>query len=144
MAISRDILDVGKITEQPPTKDQSEEIGKEEARAIAERLSLDKFREELETIIQDRIERKKYANRAFWIVIGWVGVLSIILFFQGFWGHTGGEGTVQISGVSYKFTKPSLFTLSDTVLVALISGSTLSIFGFFTAVMNYLFPKRKD
>ena len=71
---------------------------------------------------QDITERKKYANRSFWLVVGWIVAIFAIIVLQGFSAKTG-------------------FSISDTVLMTLIGGTTINILGIFIVVANYLFPK---
>lgn len=70
-------------------------------------------------IAQNREQRKNYAGKIFWLVCGWLLVLAAIV------GCTG----------------LGVMSLSDTVLVALISGASVNIIGLMVIVANYLFPK---
>jgi hypothetical protein len=72
---------------------------------------------------QDIDERKKYAHRAFCLVVAWLVVIGIILLLQGF--HADG------------------FELSGGVLEILIGSTTGSIVGIFLIVTRYLFPLSK-
>jgi len=72
---------------------------------------------------QDMNERKKYAFRVFLLLALWLALLFVLLFVQGWQSTTG-------------------FDLSDNVLIALITGTTVNVIGVFVVVMNYLFPKR--
>jgi hypothetical protein len=66
---------------------------------------------------QDTSERKKYANRIFCLVVGWLlGVAVLLLIFH------------------------SLVT--ERVLIALLSGTTINVLGIFVVVAKYLFPHR--
>jgi len=72
---------------------------------------------------QDTQERKKYAQRIFWMLSGWLLiVLSAIVI--------SGSGLLE-------------FHLSDAVLLALIGSTTANVAGFFFAVVKYLFPDKK-
>lgn len=71
---------------------------------------------------QDIEERKKYAHRAFCLVIVWLVVIGIILALQGF----------HILG----------FYLTSGVIQVLIGSTTGSIVGIFLIVTRYLFPRR--
>ena len=71
---------------------------------------------------QDLTERKKYAGRIFWLIVGWIVAIFAIIVLQGFSAKTG-------------------FSISDTVLMTLIGGTTINILGIFIVVANYLFPK---
>lgn len=70
-----------------------------------------------ETLQQNNKERKKYAKHIFTLTCLWAILIFVILFFQGF----------------------KLTSLSDTVLVTLITSTTLNFFGFFLLVIKYLF-----
>lgn len=80
---------------------------------------LDQEQEILKDSKQNREQRKEYANKIFWLVCGWLVSLVFIVILVGF-------GRMQ---------------LSDTVLVALISGASLNIIGLMVIVAQYLFPK---
>lgn len=77
----------------------------------------------IKDIKQNREEREKYARWTFRLVIGWIIVIFILIFFKGF----------SLSG----------FDLSDTVIVALIGGTTANIISVLVIIMNFLFPARK-
>lgn len=68
---------------------------------------------------QNRAQRKEYAGKIFWLVCAWLAMLTLL---------------VGLSGTPY-------LRLSDTVLVALISGASINIIGLMVIVANYLFPK---
>ncbi|HEY3197863.1 MAG TPA: hypothetical protein VGJ57_07600 [Nitrospirales bacterium] len=76
---------------------------------------------QLESYIQDVKARGEYARKIFWLIVGWISGMFILLLLQGF-GSFG-------------------FKLSDTVLIAAISGTTLNILGIFVIVANYIFRK---
>ncbi len=69
---------------------------------------------------QDRQERRKYAERIFLLIVGWVFAILFIIVFKGF-------------GDYYNFE------LSDKVLITLIGGTTINVLGIFIIVANYLF-----
>ncbi len=69
---------------------------------------------------QDIAERKKYAHRAYCLVVGWLGIIGLILFLQGFQNLTH-------------------FNLSGGVLEILIGSTTSGIVGIFLVVTRYLF-----
>jgi hypothetical protein len=73
---------------------------------------------------QDTQERKKYAQRIFAMLCGW---LVIVL------------SAIVISG-----SQLLEFHLSDTVLLALIGSTTANVAGFFFAVVKYLFPEKNN
>ncbi len=73
---------------------------------------------------QDTQERKKYAQRIFGMLSGW---LVIVL------------AAIVISG-----SQLLEFHLSDAVLLALIGATTANVAGFFFAVVKYLFPEKNN
>jgi len=73
---------------------------------------------------QDTQERKKYAQRIFWMLSGW---LVVVLF------------ALVTSGL-----KLWDFRLSDSILLALIGSTTANVAGFFFAVVKYLFPEKNN
>ena len=77
--------------------------------------------EELQGLQQDRQERKTYANRIYWLIVVWLGMLFVMLGIQGF--------------------KPLNFSIDDKVLITLITGTTVNVIGIFLVVANYLFPR---
>jgi hypothetical protein len=67
-----------------------------------------------------RKQREKYAHRIFLLVCVWVALIYILLVFQGFgWFH-------------YR-------PLSDAVLIALVSSTTVNLIGTLIIVLNYIF-----
>ena len=85
-------------------------------------LEQERERAELDDIIQDRDQRKKYSNRLFWLIAGWL--ISVLLI-------------VMLHGFSW-----SSFELSTAIITTLIGSTTVSVLGLFAIVANYLFPKR--
>ena len=77
---------------------------------------------ELKSLQQDIDERKGYATKIFFLVCVWLATVLLI---------------VAASGCEF-----IRLTVSDTVLVALISGVSVNIIALFAIVANYLFPKR--
>ena len=67
-------------------------------------------------------ERKKYAKSIYFLIIGWLIGVFILLVFNGF-----GE-LIH-------------FKLSEKIMITLISGTTINILGIFIIVVNYLFKK---
>jgi len=69
--------------------------------------------------------RKKYANRLFWLVVGWLIAVLVFIALAGF----------KIKG----------FTLSDKVIIAFITSTTINVIGLFLVPARWLFPsKPKD
>jgi hypothetical protein len=68
---------------------------------------------------QDIDERKKYANQIFCLVAVWLVLMGVILLWQGFnWNH---------------------FQLSDSVLIAVVTTTTIGVVGLLLVVAKYLF-----
>lgn len=78
----------------------------------------------LQSFTQDTAERKKYAQRIFWLVAIWITAILVILLLAGF-----GAG--------------GLFLLSEKVLLAAIGSTTVNILGVFFIVVRYLFSREK-
>lgn len=71
----------------------------------------------IETLQSNNIQRKRYAINTFILTCGWIGIVICI---------------VVLTGMK-------ALSLSDTILVTLITTTTASVFGFFLLVMKYLF-----
>lgn len=84
-----------------------------------EKIENNRKKEELKTAKQNREERKKYAKWIFWLLVCYVLVVMVLLYFCGF----------------------RLTTLSETVLVTLLSTTTVNMIGIFLVVTKYLFSK---
>jgi len=82
-----------------------------------------KHSEEIANSKQDRDERKLYAGRIFTLICIWLGIITLIIIFQGF-----------------RFAD---FRLEQPVLLALIGSTTLNVVGIFVIVTRYLFPVKK-
>ena len=108
-----------KLRRIPPGESTGEDNIKQQiAEAELERIKLNNRSDE-----QNIENRKKYGYLIYLLVIGWLVILSTILFFHGF--NVGD------------------FTLSDGVLIALITGTTVKVIGLLAIIVNYLFPKPK-
>jgi hypothetical protein len=120
------------IHESPiPAENQSQGIGAREQAEMMEAIKCDKAREELAGLKQDRKEREKYADKSFKLVCWWLGGVFLILILCG-----GLSQPTEIDGRIY------LFKLPDSVLLAVVGGTTASVISIFIVVANYLFPKR--
>ena len=73
---------------------------------------------------QDLTERKQYAKKIYWLIVCWLFILGFIILLQG-------------------FLPEDIFFLSDSVLLALIGGTTANVLGMFFIVLKYLFPQNK-
>ena len=81
-----------------------------------------KLIEEVESIKQDREERKVYASKTFDFLCIYMMCVGLLLFMSG-------------------STTASL-QLSDSVLIVILGTTTTNVLGIFYFVANYLFPKR--
>lgn len=78
----------------------------------------------LESYRQDTHERRTFARYIFWMVALWLlGIFAVVV----------------CRGV-----KTLNFELSDTVMVALITTTTINVAAFFLAVTKYLFPSKPE
>lgn len=68
--------------------------------------------------------RKRYANRIFFLVSCWLACMLVVILLSGFGGYA------------------KWFNLADSVLIALITTTTISVLGLFTIVVNYLFKSK--
>ena len=89
----------------------------------AQKIALEDSREELENKKQNRNQRKTYANKLFVFLCVYMALVFLVLLFCGF----------SLFG----------FTLSDTVLVALITTTTANVIGIFAFVVRYLFYSKQ-
>lgn len=83
----------------------------------------------LRQLLQNIDERKKYANRIFWLVCGWLSFVGAIVLGAGIQGHLLGC---------------TVFHLPESVLIALITTTTINVIGIFLFVMRYLFSDDKN
>ncbi|NIF02112.1 hypothetical protein F3J38_18940 [Pantoea sp. Acro-805] len=83
---------------------------------------------------QDVKMRRRYASKAYKFVFMWSCFLFLTILFVGF-------GDLQIEANDFKWH--SKFTISDPVLIALISGVTVNIVAVFVIVIRNLFPVTK-
>ncbi|MDR1130499.1 MAG: hypothetical protein LBK96_05915 [Prevotellaceae bacterium] len=91
--------------------------------AIEKELKLTELKlrqEELEGNKQDREERKRYANDIFKFLRLFLFIILLI---------------VVLAGVG-------LLSLSDTVLIALLSSTAIEVIGIFAVVVRYLFKNK--
>lgn len=109
------------IAATPPTQIELETVESVDE----ERLSLenDRLRAEVQNLEQDRAERKKYAGRIFWLVTAWLAGMICVVVLQG-------------------LVRLNLVSLSDNVLIALVTTTTGGVVGLLVLVVKYLFPSR--
>ncbi len=94
----------------------------------AERRAIELARKtaEVDGLKLDLKQRKEYANKIFYLIVVWLIVLLGVLLLQGF-GKTD-DG----------------FSLSDSVLLAFIGGTTVNVLGIFVIVAKYIFRISPD
>jgi hypothetical protein len=128
------------IHDSAPPKPESEKTGKKEQAdlqaVLLGELEIERKSHENFGIAQDIDERKRYAQKSFTLVSAWVLGVFLILMFQGFLSEPIIISTQYIS-LDLKFSLP------DSVILAVVGGTTVSIISIFLAVVNYLFPKRE-
>lgn len=80
-----------------------------------------KLKEEVESIKQDRQERKVYAGKTFNLLCVYMAFVGMLLLMSGYF---------------------EAFHLSDPVLITILGTTTTNVLCIFYFVANYLFPKR--
>jgi len=68
--------------------------------------------------------RKQYVGRLFWLITAWLAVV--------------------IALVALTATLKNIFTLADSVLIAFITSTTVSVIALFVIVAKWLFPSAND
>lgn len=109
---------VGATTPKTPDRETAEEVGVLDAE---QRIELARKTAEVDGLKLDLRQRKEYANKIFYLIVAWLIVLLGVLLLQGF-GKTD-DG----------------FSLSDSVLLAFIGGTTVNVLGIFVIVAKYIF-----
>jgi len=75
---------------------------------------------EIQSLEQDTLARKTYANRVYCLAATWLGAVGVILVLQGFrwfgWNP-----------------------LHENVMIALVTGSTVGVLGILASVIAYIF-----
>lgn len=110
-------------TDTPPTKAADEDNAFEEGKlkSQAER----KAEIQNDSLEQDRLERKRYANHAYGITQTWIGFLIVVTILQ-------------------MALRPFNIHLETPEYITFVTTTTASVFGFWLLVGNYLFRKPKD
>ena len=83
-------------------------------------------RENYQLAVQNRTERKKYARHIFIVTCVWATLIFLIVIASGFKEVKDGKTVFS-------------FTISDRVMITLITSTTINFFGFFLLVVKYLF-----
>lgn len=111
------------------TKFLSEEVSNEEKQLSKyEEYAFENPHEavQLRSLIQDIQERKSYASKIFFMVVGWLIIILAIIILGGIETNNG-----------------RILKISDTVILALIGSTTINITTFFVIVTKYLFPSNQ-
>lgn len=82
-----------------------------------QRANIDKMREELEGLKQDREQRKSFSKMLFFFTCAYMAITLLVIFLCGF----------------------SVMHLSDTILVTLLTTTLAEVIGMFNFVARYLF-----
>lgn len=118
--MTEDSAKLAQLPEAPPDIGGCDPVAQESA--TDERQYARKQREiELEGSRYELVARKTYAERVFWLVAIWIGLVLCIVVLSGY--EIGPK-------------------IADGVLVALITGLSVNVIGLLAIVINYLFPKR--
>ena len=124
-----------------PTAPAPTPEAEEEQKDYAKQIEVDRQKAELEGFRQDITERKEYARKIFSMLCLWlVGVFAMLLL-QGFLSDTTSPPMIISHGKAL-YAIRTVFKLSDSVLLAVVGGTTASVISIFIIVANYLFPKR--
>jgi len=123
--------DLSKIKNPPPpAPDEGAKGERDELERDAMALRNEAFAQDLEfrrqSGAQDLRLRREFAWDIFYLIIGWLALVCLILLFNGF----------ALTIYSH------VFKLSDSVLLGLIGGTTASVIGIFIVVVRNLFPQR--
>jgi len=119
------VVDLNKLEEihEPPVAGSTDAVDLDLSAYLRE-VEIDLRIEHLEGLRQDRREREKYADKIFNLVTRWLyGIMALIIL------------------CSLDRAVPC-FHLSDTVILAIIGGTTVTVLGLFAIVAKYLFPKK--
>lgn len=111
-----------------PDGESDARLSDDERRQLREReeirqakIANDRLIEELESLKQDREQRKQYAEKIFSCVRLYVLCIIFLLFIQGFHALS--------------------FSLTDPVLITLLGTTTANVIGLFAFVAKYLFHR---
>jgi hypothetical protein len=113
-------------------KSLAEVTDKPTPQALEETASYQDRENELKlAAIKENIEaKKKYAHRLFVMLCVWLGLVLIVVLFQGL--------------ARVPFFPNSDFDLSEAVLITLITTTTANVAAFFLVVTNHLFPTKQS
>ena len=112
---------IHRITEGEPPPDSPDPISQLEEDYTAGQQEAARLKQ----LEQNIDERKKYANRIFYLVCSWLVFVGVLVLLNGVQGC--------VASIPFR--------LSDAVLIALITTTTINVIGVFLFVVRYLFPK---
>lgn len=95
-----------------------------------------------EDYAQDIKARKEYADKLYGLIKFWLIGIGFLIVFQGFTVDFIFFSTPSYS-LNFKDYFPISFSLSDKVLIAILTGTTINVLGLFLVVARY-FYKSKD
>jgi hypothetical protein len=107
-----------------PTINEPVKLSEEDIERETRLVELNIKKEHLESNRQDRIERKNYAVKVYWLIVAFLSVSMLVMIASGI--HS------------------LCFSLSDNVLIILLTTSCASVIGVFLVVMRYLFRQPPD
>lgn len=87
-------------------------------------LELEGTKDELITARDLHATRKEYTSKLFRLIVVWLSIVVLFVFLSA--------------------TLKPRFTLSDSVLIAFITSTTVSVLGLFVLVAKWLFPQGPD
>lgn len=119
----------------PHLKDGKHSVA--DMRALLQGLSQHKDNE------QDRGERRQYAKRLFWLEVGWLAAMLIMV------GAEGASCLPVLPDLAYEAVSDGAtvqwnfscrqFSLGEPIAIALITTTTINILALFVMVLHYLF-----
>lgn len=84
------------------------------------KIQTERLKDENKRLVELHDTRKQYIGRLFWLIVGWLSVV--------------------IALVILNATLKNNFALSDAVLIAFITSTTVSVIALFVIVAKWLFP----
>lgn len=115
------------IAEMPAAAEAEVESAQlDEVSFVAETASLEinRTKDELITARDLHATRKEYTSKLFWLIVVWLSIVVLFVFLSA--------------------TLKPRFSLSDSVLIAFITSTTVSVLGLFVLVAKWLFPQGSD
>lgn len=114
---NEDIILTANITNTSNTHDKEKTFLE-----LNDSMALEKHEQDMSERKDDQNMRKNYANDVFRFLMIWTAFIFLLLLLDG-WHLLG-------------------FTLSDNLIITVMTGVFVNILGLFVVVMKYLFPKR--